>query len=208
MRMQRGLEVVALAVLLGAVSPPASAQITTGTVFGSVKDPQGAVVPGATVTLMSESQGTKLAPVQTNANGDYVFAGVPSDIYTVEVSLEGFKTTVQKGINVSAGERRVVPLVSLTLGGQTETVTVQGETPAIQAASGERSFVVATTTLENIPLPAGRNFAALATLVPGVVGTTRQGGGGFNNIMMDGVSTMDTGNNGQLLQMNVESIRK
>ena len=47
---------------------------------------------------------------------------------------------------------------------------------------------------------------AAGRLVPGVVGTTRQGGGGFNNIMMDGVSTMDTGNNGQLLQMNVESI--
>ena len=200
MRMQRGLGVVALAVLLGAVSPPASAQITTGTVFGSVKDPQGAVVPGATVTLTSESQGTKLAPVQTNASGDYVFAGVPSDTYTVEVSLEGFKTTAQKGVNVSAGERRVVPLVTLALGGQTEMVTVQAEVPAIQSASGERSFVVATTTLENIPLPAGRNFAALATFVPGVVAGGQagpgMGGGGFNNIMMDGVSTMDTGNNG------------
>ena len=206
MHMKRSLRVVALAVLLGAVSLPASAQITTGTVFGNVKDPQGAVVPGATVTLTSESQGTRLAPVQTNASGDYVFAGVPSDTYTVLVTLDGFKTAAQQGINVSAGERRVVPLVTLTLGGQSELVTVKAEAPTIQSASGERSFAVATTTLENIPLPAGRNFAALATLVPGVVGTTRQGGGGFNNIMMDGVSTMDTGNNGQLLQMNVESI--
>ena len=140
MEMKRSLRVVALAVLLGAVSLPVSAQITTGTVFGNVKDPQGAVVPGATVTLTSESQGTRLAPVQTNASGDYVFAGVPSDTYTVLVTLDGFKTAAQQGVNVSAGERRVVPPVTLTLGGQSELVTVKAEVPTIQ--SRERRTVV------------------------------------------------------------------
>jgi hypothetical protein len=175
-------------------------------VFGTVRDSQGAVVPGATVTLTSETKGTKLAPAITTPDGNYVFPGVTPDVYSVEITLEGFKTLIQQGIRVSGGERLVVPTVTLSLGGRSEVVEVKAEAPVIQAASGERSFVVQQTTVENIPLPAGRNFAALATLVPGVVGTTRQGGGGFNNIMMDGVSTMDTGNNGQLLQMNVESI--
>jgi hypothetical protein len=78
--------------------------------------------------------------------------------------------------------------------------------PLIQASSGERSFAITTSSVENLPI-SGRNFASLTQLTPGVTGTTtRLGGGGQNNIMMDGVSTMDTGNNGQMLQMNVEAI--
>jgi len=72
----------------------------------------------------------------------------------------------------------------------------------IQSQSGERSFRVSTAEVENLPIGTNRNFATLTSLTPGVVGTTtRLGGGGQNNIMMDGVSTMDTGNNGQLLQI-------
>ena len=85
-------------------------------------------------------------------------------------------------------------------------MTVKSEAPLIQSQSGERSFSVTTAEVENLPISA-RNFAAFTALTPGVVGTTtRLGGGGQNNIMMDGVSTMDTGNNGQLLQMNPEAI--
>ena len=88
------------------------------------------------------------------------------------------------------------------------------EAAVIQAASGERSFTVTTEAVANLPV-ANRNFAGFAALVPGAVaqtgteiagGVQRLGGGGQNNIMMDGVSTMDTGNNGQLIQMNVEAI--
>ena len=93
-------------------------------------------------------------------------------------------------------------------------MNVRAEAPTIQAASGERAFTVTTESVENLPI-ANRNFAGFATLVPGAIAQTgtaiaggvfRLGGGGQNNIMMDGVSTMDTGNNGQLIQMNVDSI--
>ena len=94
----------------------------------------------------------------------------------------------------------------IEVGGAAETVNVTAEAPLIQAPSGERSFTVTTASVENLPL-SNRNFASLTPLAPGVTGTTtRLGGGGQNNIMMDGVSTMDTGNNGQMLQMNVEAI--
>ena len=52
---------------------PAAAQITTGTVSGTVKDAQGAVIPGAAVTLVSETRGTQLSDVFTNAEGDFTF---------------------------------------------------------------------------------------------------------------------------------------
>ena len=66
------------------VATPASAQITTGNVSGSVKDAQGGVVPGATVVLISETKGTKSAPAVTSETGDYTFPNITADTYTVE----------------------------------------------------------------------------------------------------------------------------
>ena len=82
---QLAAAVVAFATLAG----PASAQITTGTVTGTVHDAQGGVVPGATVTLVSETKGTRSAPVVTNEAGDYVLPNVTPDTYTVEVTMDG-----------------------------------------------------------------------------------------------------------------------
>src|SRR4029079_10826103 len=89
--------------------------------------------------------------------------------------------------------------------GLAETVQVTSEAALVNTQSGERSFTITTESVENLPI-ANRSFTALASLAPGVTGTTRIGGGGGNNIMMDGVSAVDTGSNSILLQMNVESI--
>ena len=80
----------------------------------------------------------------------------------------------------------------------------------IQASSGERSFTIDTDSVQNLPI-AGRAFTSLAALAPGVTGTSRIGdrsstGGGDTNVMMDGVSTMDTGSNRAIIDLNVESI--
>ena len=200
--------VVVTALVLGALAVrPVSAQVTTGTVAGSVKDDQGLPVPGASVVLVSEARGTKMAPVVTNSTGDFVVPNVTPDTYTVEVTMPGFSSVLRPGVAVSGGDRISVGALTLSIGGTAETVTVQSEAPLIQSQSGERSFRVTTAEVENLPIGTGRNFATLTSLTPGVVGTTtRLGGGGQNNIMMDGVSTMDTGNNGQLLQMNPEAI--
>jgi hypothetical protein len=210
---------VAVALILGMGVTPAVGQVTTGVVSGTVRDVQGGVVPGATVTLISASRATHVADTRTNGEGDFVFPNVPGDTYVVEVVLEGFRTMRREGVRVSPGDRVVIPAFALSVGGLKETVTVAADTPLIQAASGERSFTVATESVKNLPF-ANRNFAAVATLVPGVGGggiggmsnvaaaggVSRVGGGGQNNIMMDGLSTMDTGNNGQNIQMNTEGI--
>src|SRR5215510_9156956 len=115
---------------------PVSAQITTGTVSGTVKDAQGAIVPGAVVVLISETKGTKSSPTVTNATGDYVFPNVAGDTYSVEVSMQGFKTLQRKNVKVSGGDRVAVPNVTLEVGGAAETVNVQAESPMIQGQSG------------------------------------------------------------------------
>jgi hypothetical protein len=194
-----------------ATATPISAQITTGTVMGTIKDPQGGVIPGATIVLVSEARGTRSAPAVTNGSGDFVVPNVTADRYTIEVMMDGFKTLTRRGVAVSGGDRVAVPALTLEVGGATETVNVSAEAALVQSSSGERSFAISTEQIENLPINHG-NFTSLTALTPGVVsggpsaGGTRLGGAGQNNIMMDGISAMDTGNNGQMLAMNIESI--
>ena len=188
----------------------AMAQVTTGSIAGTVKDAQGGVIPGATIILISESQNTKSAPVVTNETGDFVFVNVKSDTYIVEVTMPSFKTIQKTGVRLGAAERVSLGTLTIEPGGVAETVVVKGESPMVQASSGERSFTVDTEAVSNLPL-LGRSFTQLASLAPGVTGTSRIGdrsstGGGDTNVQMDGVSTMDTGSNRAIIDLNVESI--
>ena len=88
-------------IMLAAVVP-ASAQLTTGTLTGTLKDAQGGVVPGATVTLTSEGKGTQLSPAFTNANGDFVIANVQPDTYTIQVTNAGPSPPASKAACTSA----------------------------------------------------------------------------------------------------------
>ena len=195
---------------------PVAAQITTGTVTGTVKDAQGGVIPGATVVLVSEARGTKLAPVVTNETGDFVIPNVTADVYTVEVTMDSFKTVRRQNIRVSGGDRVGVPPIILETGAIAETVNVSAEAMLVQSQSAERSFAIDQVQIENLPINRG-NFASLTAFTPGVIqsgrgadqsgqAASRLGGAGQNNVMMDGISAMDTGNNGQMLNMNIESI--
>jgi Carboxypeptidase regulatory-like domain len=131
---------VAVAVWLAPAGASLLAQVNAGTVLGTVKDAQGGVIPGATVTLISEARGTRSAPVVTNENGDFVFANVTADTYTLEVTLESFKTSQRAGVAVSPGTRVAVGTLVLEIGGATETVVVKGETPQIQSTTGSVRF--------------------------------------------------------------------
>ncbi len=205
---------IACAMLLIAMS--AAAQITTGKVIGTVKDQQGGVIPGATVTLISETKGTRLTPVVTSETGDFQFPVAPVDTYTVEITMPSFKTMKQTGIAVSPGVVANLGSLTIQLGGTTETVEVRAEVPVIQTTSGERSFVVPTISVQNLPFQ-NRGFQSVASLAPGVTlnssgnSPTAQGTQSCmsTNVSMDGVSTMDTGSSGSaIFNMNNESIQE
>ena len=178
---------------------------------GRVVDSSGAVIPNASVTLISETRGTKSAALPTNTDGDYVFPNVAPDTYTVEVTATSFKVMQRTGVVVSGADRVGVPAITLTVGGTTETVTVAAEATLVQSQSGERSFAVTTTQIESLPIARG-NFTNLIAFTPGVKNGGfnqdggRLGGASQDNLMMDGISAMDTGNNGQMINMNIESI--
>ena len=206
-------KMVCAIVVWAAMAMPAAAQLVTGAVTGTVKDQQGGTVPGVTIVLVDEGRGTTLSPTVTNTKGDFVLTNIPTGTYTLRVTMDGFKTLNRKGITVSAGDRVGLGALTIDVGALTEAVTVSAETPLVQSQSGERSFAVTTQSVENLPI-ANRSFTSLASLAPGVTTATQPGrigdrastGGSSNNVMMDGVSTMDTGSNSPLLQMNVESI--
>ena len=207
-----GLAMLATALLVGMSIPRAAAQLTTGTVSGSVRDSQSAAVPGVTVTLSSESRGTRLPDAITAASGDFVFPNVPPDTYTLEIARTGFKTLRRPDIAVSPGDRIGLGTLTIEIGALTEAVTVTAEAALLQTQSAERSFTIAPTAVQNLPI-SNRSFTSLASLTPGVSGTSRVGdrassGGSDTNVMMDGVSTMDTGNNGVMVMVNTESVEE
>lgn len=192
------------------ITVTAAAQITTGTVVGTVKDPQSGVIPGATVVLISDARSVQVTEATTNEQGDFVFVNVPPDRYTIQITMPGFKIFRRSDIPVSAGDRVTIGTLTIEVGGLAETVQVTSDAALIQASSGERSFTIDTESVANLPI-FNRSFTELAALAPGVETDSnntpqRIGGGGSPNIMMDGVSTMDTGSNRPLLQMNIESI--
>ena len=115
---------IGVCVLHFALAVSAAAQLTTGSLAGVVKDAQGGVIPGATVALISETQGTQSSNVFTNTNGDFTFANVKPDRYTLQVTMEGFKTLRKTGIVVSAGERTLLGAMVIEIGGLTDTVQV------------------------------------------------------------------------------------
>src|SRR6478736_10220861 len=135
-RQWAGVWILALWALIAAAGP-AFAQVNTGTVLGTVKDGQGGVIPGVTAVLVSEAEGTRSAPVVTNETGDFVSANVTPGTYTVEVSLESFKTLKRSGIAVSPGARLSLGTLTLEVGGAAETVEVKGQAPQVQSSSGE-----------------------------------------------------------------------
>jgi hypothetical protein len=200
--------------LLAASARPAPAQGVTGTVSGTVQDAQGGVVPGATVTLISESRGTKLTPVITSATGDFVVPNVSADTYTVQVDMPSFKTLRRSGVAVSPGSRVELGRVTIDVGGASEEVVVRGESPLVQAASGEKSFTIETASVASLPL-ANRSYDALLGLMPGVASNpggltpaSRLGGGGDGNFMLDGATAMDPGVNRPATRVSVEAIQE
>ncbi|MBP6715415.1 MAG: carboxypeptidase regulatory-like domain-containing protein [Acidobacteria bacterium] len=202
-----------LAALMCTVSAmPALAQGITGTVAGVVKDTSGGVIPGATVTLISETRGTTLSPVVTNSNGEFVFPNIQVDTYTVQVEMPSFRTLKRAGVQVSSGARVTLGTLTIDVGGLTDVATVKSEAPLIQAVSGERSFTVSTENVTNLPL-AGRTYDQLLALAPGVQSqpgnltpATRLGGGGDGNFMLDGATAMDPGVNRPATRVSTEAI--
>jgi hypothetical protein len=163
--------------LVGALilAPGAAAQagLSTGSIQGTILDPHGASVPGAKVTITSKATGAKMTPEVTSAGAYNSGPLLPGD-YVVRVDAQGFRAveqtmTVQVG-NITPGN------VTLEVGSETTTVTVEGTAINVNIDQATIQGVVTSTQIENLPIN-GRNFLDLAQLEPGV---QIQDGGNFD----------------------------
>jgi hypothetical protein len=205
--------------LLLAGQTPLQAQTTSASVSGQVKDAQGGVLPGATVTLTSRTQGNVLT-AQTDSEGRFVFAIVRPDSYTLRASLQGFKTLERPNVVVNANDRFSAGVFTLPVGEMTEEISVLSRVSELQGESGERSFTLESEALKNIANN-GRALFNFANLVPGIVqqgtsGTENAQVSSFtvngqrpnsNNMTIDGVANIDTGDNGgNMAQTNIDAV--
>lgn len=155
----------AILLLLGGASALAQ---TTGSALlrGTVTDPNGAVVPKATITLTNPRTQAE-RKVVSSGEGTYTFAAVEPGIYTVKVEAEGFKTLSQTGIALSPSETRGLDL-TLQIGAASETVTVSGTIEEIKTETGEKSNTITASQIENLSIISRSSLELLRTL-PGVV---------------------------------------
>jgi hypothetical protein len=164
MHLRAILRVFLLAVVVLSAGVAVMAQ-TTGEIQGTVKDPSGALVPGASVT--ATFQGTASArTAQTDKDGGFEFTEMAIGHYTVTVEAAGFKTSTTKDVEVTLGH---VTLVNTTLqvGGSTETVTVEGQAAQVETSSTQIGAVMNDVAVSQLPLTS-RDAYQLLQLQPGV----------------------------------------
>jgi hypothetical protein len=143
---------------------PAAAQQTLGSINGTVLDPAGASVAGATVTV-TNSQIDVTRTTQSQGNGFFQFFNLPIGTYKVSVTRDGFDTTTQSGINIQEARTSTVN-VSLKIGNKAETVEVTSN-PLLNATDATNGYTLDAAQINETPLPTG-SFTVLAALSPGV----------------------------------------
>ena len=168
-----------------------------GTFVGTVKDLEGTVLPGVTVTATNVDTGLKQSTI-TNDQGRYRLERIPIGTYNLSASLAGFKTMVKEGLVMQAGAELKVNF-GLEIGKIEEQVTVVSVSPLVETTRSQVSTVI--TEKEILSYPQGnRNYLSLMAFAPGTLpGAGRSGyaingmRGSANNFMIDGI---DNNNNG------------
>jgi hypothetical protein len=150
----------------------AQTSVNTGLVRGIAADSSGAVIPNATVRLISHATGIA-ATHTSNAAGLFVFPAQPVGSYSIEIRAAGFRTQLVNDVDVQIGEATSVN-VRLQPGEASESVTVSGESPLLRPEESDLSSVVNRHLLDDLPL-SGRRFLDFALLVPNASPDGQQG---------------------------------
>ncbi len=201
--MKHLLRVCSVLGLLVVVSTVMWGQSTGGAIQGTVVDPSGAVLSGATVTARNQGTGVTTTATTTSA-GVYALPNLPPGSYAVTAQATGMKKYVQEGITVSTNSTVGLDL-QLQLGSATETVTVTSDATQLETETSDVGSTVQNTLIRNLPLEVSgtiRNPVQFITLIPGFVGNVgndpgsnstddfKVNGGqmGATDVLVDGVS--------------------
>lgn len=195
-------------------------QNTTGTISGSITDSSNAGVPKAEISILNEETGLRRTAT-SNEDGSFRVPFLPIGSYTVQVRKEGFRSEVQKNVELEILQVRTVDF-ALQLGAVSETITVQSEAPMLEAETSQAGEVIKTEQVTNLPL-GRRNFMQLTFLTPMSTPATRDfrsteiGRGTAvpssagqrpeqNNYQIDGIDNRENGRNSYAIAPPVDSI--
>ena len=199
----------------------AAAQAVSGVISGNVADPQGQVIPGATLTIVSEATNDARVTV-SDGNGGFQVTNLQPGSYTVRVEMPSFRTLERKNVVLSAGERLSVGTLTLDIGSLGETVVVEARGTQVNVAETQHSGLITSKQIEQVQV-LGRDVTSIMRLLPGVryentvdslgmsFGTSVPNVGGarrdWSNVIVDGVVSNEVGNSGLMAQqINLDAI--
>jgi hypothetical protein len=199
---------VCLLCLVISVAPALAQSATTGALTGTITDPSGGSIAGATVSATNVAT-AQVRSATTDANGSYKISLLPPGNYSVRVSANGFKTDETPSVTVNVTETPILNR-SLQIGATTTSVTVESTAVTVQTENATVGGLVSGQTVTELPLST-RNYTQVIDLSPGVVANvataTAVGNGTMdinvngsgsdqNTYMMDGVITTNYGSGG------------
>jgi Carboxypeptidase regulatory-like domain len=157
--------VAILAALMGGGALLCFAQAGRAELFGTISDPSGLAVMDARVELQETSTSARFS-ARSDAQGAYHFLGLPIAEYSLVIEKSGFRTYRRAGLAFRLGDQTALD-IRLDIGSASDSVTVTGQAPLLQTASGSVNTDIDRTKVETLPLD-GRNFIPLVALSPGV----------------------------------------
>ncbi len=213
--------------VLSSVQPAVAQTTGSATLRGTVKDPQGAIIRGATVTLTNERTSEE-RHTTSSEDGTYTFPAVTPGTYTVKTEAQGFKTKTQTGLAVETSTTRGLD-IEMDIGAPTETVTVTATGETLQTETGARENTITSKQIDNLSI-ISRSSLELLRILPGVVAPDNTAlesisfGGGANananyhvnglrgeqnNVTIDGSRMIDIGsNNGTVITANPDMVQE
>lgn len=200
-----------IALLIFALGPSALAQTSKGIVVGTVLDPNGAAVSGATVKITNTATGVS-KETTSGTDGTYRIEAVDPGSYNVTVNAAGFKASTRENVAIAGSQTNDLPF-SLEVGSANEVVQVTSDTVILQSQDGTRVNTLDTRQITELPV-AGLNPVNLVFTLPGVVNPGNKAGGFVqgtefsvnglrpraNNQLIDGLDNNDNSIGGQFYQ--------
>jgi len=177
-------------------------QAVNGSLLGTITDSNGAVLPGAKVTITEVSTNLSRSAV-TNESGNYVFGNLDRGVYRIEIELTGFKKSIRDKVDVRVNNDTRVDL-QLEPGEISQSVEVSATVPLLQTERADVGRQIETKQLQDMPLTFNRNFQSLLNLVPGATRAFRPHSEFFNS--QDSLSTQVNGQSRLANNVQIEGI--
>ncbi|HXJ38323.1 MAG TPA: carboxypeptidase regulatory-like domain-containing protein, partial [Bryobacteraceae bacterium] len=194
----------------------------SGSIQGTLADAGGASIPNASIRALDQDKGVVVRETRTNREGQFVLSPLLPGTYSVKVEAQGFKS--YESTNLKLDQTQVMNLgsIAMQLGQVSESISVESQIPVIETATSQKSFVISSKEVTELPLN-GRDFMSLMRTLPGVVtnnssdfrlvfNNTDQFNvngmrGSANNVFLDGAVNTDLGaNDGQYTQISLDAV--